>query len=777
MVALDESLREYRRYLGDPTSHTVVLGDHRIVLFDSGHDVGIVDSIGEWLLQKMTFAGEDEATFLGGSPNCVGPSEGDVDEVARWLRDGPAKGLVIVASHAPVINIAGTEYPYYLRETQRRHQPDQVEAFLTQLMIEILEDKDVLEEHPTWFGPDGSTEVDFVKRGNYDDHLDHGVSRGAAKRLLHVLVGVDLPKPADLVLTGHTHRDNEFVVRRLPGGEPAMFHDYYTENPGSYYPSAFATSLGDDLEFERTWVTVQAGADPGGTPIPTPGLDLPHEVAVPPYADPLNTSADPATWWDSHRPLVLQTAALGPISVLREWAGFRVVEVVDDVIDRISRVPIERLEQSDWTLDWESARAPIGDNGASETPWLGVSEGATSPGARVSAVVVDKRIALFLLNPVGEVFTASGRVGRWSPWSTVKEGGTVPGGTVNAVVDTEGLVNLFLANVAGEVFTSRGSGTTWSNWSTVSQGSTMPGAPVSAVAGDDGQISLFLANPEGGVYTCRGLGEHWGGWSSVSEGSTMPGAQVTALADAHGGITLFLANPEGGVYTCRGFGEQWGGWSTVSEGATVPGGTVAAVPGPDATIGVFLTNPAGEAFTCRGFGTTWSNWSTVAQGTGTQGGIITAVPATWVAPGQFAVVLADPSGGAYWNAGPRRPLEHVATPPRQGHHPRRPDHRRPAPRLPHPHDADDGRPCRRCLRQADRAVTDGIRPSGVGSDPAIGGQPQAGVTVEHPGQDLFDVVPESSQRSPSATAPRPGASHHHARRRRRPRPPGCSGSW
>ena len=465
-------------------------------------------------------------------------------------------------------------------------------------------------------------------------------------------MGVDLPKPADLVLTGHTHRDNEFVVRRLPGGEPAMFHDYYTENPGSYYPSAFATSFGDDLEFERTWVTVQAGADPAGTPIPTPGLDLPHEVAVPPYADPLNTSADPASWWDSHRPLVLQTAALGPISGLREYAGFRVVEVVDDVIDRISRVPIERLEQSDWTLDWESARAPIGDNGASETPWLGVSEGATSPGARVSAVVVGQRIALFLLNPVGEVFTASGRVGRWSPWSTVKEGGTVPGGTVTAVVDTEGLVNLFLANVAGEVFTSRGIG---HDLEQLVHG--LPGLDHAGRAGQrrrrrrrpdqpvPGRPRRAASTPAAASASTGAAGPR------VSEGSTMPGAQVTAIADAHGAITLFLANPEGGVYTCRGFGEHWGGWSTVSEGATVPGGTIAAVPGPDGTIGVFLTNPVGEAFTCRGFGTTWSNWSTVAQGTGTPGGIITAVPATWVAPGQFAVVLADPSGGAYWNAG------------------------------------------------------------------------------------------------------------------------------
>ena len=130
MVALDESMREYRRCLGDPTSHTVVLGDHRVVLFDSGPETGIVETIGEWISEKLGFEGEDERTFLGGSPNCMGPTEEDVDEVIRVIGEVPPHGLVIVASHAPLFNVAGTEYPYYLRETQRRHQPDQVAAFL-----------------------------------------------------------------------------------------------------------------------------------------------------------------------------------------------------------------------------------------------------------------------------------------------------------------------------------------------------------------------------------------------------------------------------------------------------------------------------------------------------------------------------------------------------------------------------------------------------------------------------------------------------------------------
>lgn len=651
MVATDESLREYRRYLGDPTSHTVVLGDHRIVLFDSGPDAGKVDSILGIVKHKLGFSSEDERTFLGGSPNCKGPSEEDVDEVARVLGEVPSQGLVIVASHAPVFNISGTEYPYFLRETQRRHQPDQVLAFLTGLTLQILEDKDVEKEHSTWFGPDGGTDVDFVKRGNHDDLLDHGVSRGDAKRLLHVLVGVDLPRAADLMLTGHTHRDNEFVVRRLPGGEPAMFHDYYTENPGTYYPSAFATSFGEKPEFSRTWMTVAAGADPGGTPTATPSHDFTHELVVPPYADPLNGTGDPAAWWESHRPLVLQTGALGPISGLREYAGFRVVEVADNVIKRISRVPIERLEQSGWTLDWETARAPIATTRAPEAPWLGVSEGATSPGGRVSAVTVDDRIALSLVDPDGGVYTASGRVQNWGGWSPVSEGGTVPGGSVTAVADSGGSVNLFVADVGGGVYACRGGGTDWSGWVNVSQGSTMPGAPVTAVAGDDGRISLFLADPGGGVYTCRGVGDQWGPWSTVSEGSTTPGAPITAVADSEGRFSLFLADPGGGVYTCRGVGTDWSGWSSVSEGGTVPGATITAVLGQDATFNLFLANVAGELFTCRGFGTAWGSWVTVAHGSTQPGAAVAAFPTTTLAAGHLGVAVADPGGGVYFNTG------------------------------------------------------------------------------------------------------------------------------
>jgi hypothetical protein len=647
MIAVDDSLGDYHRYLGDPTSHTVVLGDHRIVLFDSGPDTGRVESVREFLAHRVGLVGgEDETTFLGGSPNCEGPTERDADEVARVLAEAPQHGLVIVASHAPLFNVWRTAYPYFLRETQRRHQPEQVSMFLLGLTPTDRE-APVPENHPTWFDEDGAGEVDFVKRGDYDDLLDFGVCRGDAKRLLHVLAGVDLPRAADLLLTGHTHHDNECVVRRLPGGEPAVFHDYYTENPGTYYPSPFASTLGINGEFSRTWVQVRDGADPAGTPTATPGHDYTHELVVPPYADPLNRSADPVAWWETHRPLVLQTAALGPVSGLREFAGFRVVEVADNVIRRISRVPIERLERSGWALDWDSARAPIPATPVPEAPWLAVSAGATSPGARVSGVTVDDKVALFLADPSGGVYTASGTVANWGPWRPVSGGATVPGGAVTACVATDGKVTLIVTDANGGVYACRGRGIEWSGWVGVREGASIPGAPLSAIPGADGRISLFLADPDGGVYTCRGVGDDWDPWAPVSEGASTPGAPISAIADADGRISLFLADPDGGVYTCQGFGTDWGGWSDVRHGGTTPGGHITAIMGEDQLISLFVADVNGGIYTSRGSGTSWSNWAPVAHGSTTPGAPVSVFRAASVIPGHLAVVVADTLGGIH----------------------------------------------------------------------------------------------------------------------------------
>ena len=135
------------------------------------------------------------------------------------------------------------------------------------------------------------------------------------------------------------------------------------------------------------------------------------------------------------------------------------------------------------------------------------------------------------------------------PWSSVSQGSTTPGAPVTAVVTGPGQISLFLADPGGGVYTATGGPAGWGPWASVSQGSTTPGAPVTAVVTGPGQISLFLADPGGGVYTATGGPAGWGPWASVSQGSTTPGAPVTAVVTGPGQISLFLADPGGGVYT------------------------------------------------------------------------------------------------------------------------------------------------------------------------------------------------------------------------------------
>ena len=146
-----------------------------------------------------------------------------------------------------------------------------------------------------------------------------------------------------------------------------------------------------------------------------------------------------------------------------------------------------------------------------------------------------------------------------------------------------GDIALFLADPGGEVFTASGTAERgWSPWRSVSQGRTLPGARISAVVTAPGRIALFLADPGGGVYTAsRDAGGPRGPWSSFSEGRTVPGGPVTAVAIGDGDIALFLADPGGGIYHATGRPDDgWGPWSTVAQGRTTAGGQVTAVVVP-----------------------------------------------------------------------------------------------------------------------------------------------------------------------------------------------------
>jgi hypothetical protein len=178
-----------------------------------------------------------------------------------------------------------------------------------------------------------------------------------------LLVGVGMPRPADLVLAGHTHRMREFIVLPLQTtGEIAYYLDFYTHNPAYTYPTVYTTGYHQLQgtppvpEMETTYVDI----DPDATPWPMPwAAAYGKQVQVPPNRFPLSEAPDPKAWWDGQRPVVLQTAALGPQEDSQvTFSGFRLLRVRGNVISKVFHVPVQRLEEHGWALPLDQAVAP-----------------------------------------------------------------------------------------------------------------------------------------------------------------------------------------------------------------------------------------------------------------------------------------------------------------------------------------------------------------------------------------------------------------------------------
>ncbi len=233
-------------------------------------------------------------------------------------------------------------------------------------------------------------------------------------------------------------------------------------------------------------------------------------------------------------------------------------------------------------------------------PWTSVSEGSTTPGGMVTAVLWGKRIALFLADPNGGVYTTGGDPqGGFGPWARVSEGNTTPGGMVTAVPWGQRIA-LFLADPNGGVYTTGGGPQGgFGPWTSVSEGGTTPGGTISAVITSQNRIALFLADRNGGIYTTSGSAEAgWGPWRNVSEGQSTPGAPVTAVVIHQNRVDLFIADPNGGVYTTAGNYEGgWQPWTSVWEGRTTPGGHIAAALTRLDRVGLFLADPVGGVYT------------------------------------------------------------------------------------------------------------------------------------------------------------------------------------
>jgi 3'-phosphoadenosine 5'-phosphosulfate (PAPS) 3'-phosphatase len=282
--------------------------------------------------------------------------------------------------------------------------------------------------------------------------------------------------------------------------------------------------------------------------------------------------------------------------------------------------------------------------------WTSVSEGRSTPGAPVTAVVTGpNRVTLFLADPGGGVFTTSGSYeASWGPWRSVSEGSTTPGARISAVVTGPNRVTLFLADPGGGVFTTSGNyDAGWGPWRSVSEGRSTPGAPVSAMVTGPNRVTLFLADPGGGVFTTSGSYDaRWGPWRSVSEGSSTPGAPITAVVTGPNRVTLFLADPGGGVFTTSGnYDAGWGPWRSVSEGSSTPGAPVSAVVTGPNRVTLFLADRGGGIYTTSGnYDGGWGPWRRFLEGRSRPGAPITAAV---TGANRAALFQADRNGGVF----------------------------------------------------------------------------------------------------------------------------------
>jgi hypothetical protein len=386
IVDPDQEIAAYHRTINDRKSYTVDLGKHRVVMLNTGWDVGVIGSGWTDLISYYFNGSESERNFAAGDPDQRGLGDTDLDLVRRALAEVPAHGLVMIGMHAGPINPSGNERGYYFRETvHARTDQRQVDGFLmrrTELTpLNFTFHLPTLRgAHEGWAQRRLSSIGRFFKYGETDDLLDYGSAQGLNEDLLRLCAGVGVPRRADLVLFGHTHANIEYRVAPRADGRLEYYHDFYSGNPSAYYPCKVvdATAFHGDFAYvqevkDRTSkvavnVAASGTVNPAIANVHRSGYEVVHRVVVPEYADALDRAPDPAAWWGRHRPLLMQTPGLGPLeNSQRErtsnaglkvapditFNGFRVGLVTNDTIRAIHMVRLAELRASRFRLAWE----------------------------------------------------------------------------------------------------------------------------------------------------------------------------------------------------------------------------------------------------------------------------------------------------------------------------------------------------------------------------------------------------------------------------------------
>ncbi|MEP6832555.1 MAG: metallophosphoesterase [Gemmatimonas sp.] len=379
--AMRDGTQWYFNHINRNRSYFVQMGINRLVMLDTRHDRDITDTVSETLITKLGFGSESSENFLAVSPDSVGINNDELGLVRAAIDSAGANGIVLVGMHAPPINPSGNMMLAHFRETMHpAAAPEFVTAFLlardTSSVMRVQNNtlvprSDALTTKSSW--PRNGTP--HFHAGTVEDLMDYGIAVGLQEELMKLFSGADGRRPATLVVCGHGHYRFDYRSKwnaRLRQLE--IFTDHYLENPTSYYPVKLFDKWYDPTGYRRRLVTVKAGTPVAGTEqnihdhqSGATWSDL-SVFNTPPYAEPLATSKDAAAWWRSHEPIIVQTAALGPASNTRRdidtngsapgpnFQGFRIIQITNNVIQRVRYITIPELRAAHLNLPWEHTR-------------------------------------------------------------------------------------------------------------------------------------------------------------------------------------------------------------------------------------------------------------------------------------------------------------------------------------------------------------------------------------------------------------------------------------
>lgn len=374
------NLNHYFRNICREPSYAVRLGRHQIIMIDGKWDDGTIEGTWDAILYYLGLKGESTDNFAGGSPDSVGFNSTEFNMVSRALQND---GLVIIGVHDPIINTKNSEYSWFFREYIRTANPsaytNEMRKFLFRTdpgafvqpisnnMVGINLTKD---SHSGW----SRTNSFWYHEGNGGDLLDYGVMRGSQEDFLKMITGVkNSPRPADLILSGHVHKNWESRLIWDAAKQQIQFcHEFYTESPVNYYHSydtdvkadGLFTMPGSNLaavaiasalaKSKQKRIHVEIAADANDHAQPEQRSSGVWWIKTKPYPYTLNAQQNvpqAKQWWMNLRPLLIQTSALGPSEWLRapehqpDFRGCRLIAVESGTITKINYVTNELIKK------------------------------------------------------------------------------------------------------------------------------------------------------------------------------------------------------------------------------------------------------------------------------------------------------------------------------------------------------------------------------------------------------------------------------------------------